>query len=80
MRRAADFQSGLKSDRLKASNTAINLNEHMLSNRQAWASYQGTPAMKTKLGLLLLMLLIAVAYWRDLDRRFVFFINNEFRS
>ena len=36
--------------------------------------------MKTKLGLLLLMLLIAVAYWRDLDRRFVFFINNEVRS
>ena len=32
----------------------------MLANRQAWPSYQGTELMKTKLGLLLLILLIAV--------------------
>jgi sulfatase modifying factor 1 len=32
----------------------------MLADRQAWPSYQGTPAMKTKLGLLLLMLLTTV--------------------
>jgi formylglycine-generating enzyme required for sulfatase activity len=60
MKRAADFQSGIKSDKLKACNTATNLNEHMLADHQAWPSYQGTPAMKTKLGLLLLLLLIAV--------------------
>jgi hypothetical protein len=34
MKRAADFQSGIKSDRLKGCNTATNLNEHMLADRQ----------------------------------------------
>jgi hypothetical protein len=60
MKRAAGFQSGIKSDTLKACNVATNSNEHMLADRQAWPSYQGTTLMKTKLGLLLLMLLIAV--------------------
>ena len=36
MKRAADFQSGIKSDKLKACNTATNLNEHMLADRQTW--------------------------------------------
>jgi hypothetical protein len=36
MRRAAGFQSGIKSDRLTASDTATNLHEHMLADRQTW--------------------------------------------
>jgi formylglycine-generating enzyme required for sulfatase activity len=51
MRRAVYFQSGLKSDTLKAWNWRI-INRGL--------GYQGIDSMKTKLGLLLLMLLTTV--------------------
>jgi len=34
MKLASGFQSGIKWDKLKACNTATNLNEHMLANHQ----------------------------------------------
>jgi hypothetical protein len=34
MKQAAGFQSGIKSDKIKAWNTPTNLNEHMLADRQ----------------------------------------------